>query len=177
MAAMRAVVAAPSDTMVGLPWPTPLVPLDAGAYTCQPSSGTSRIVTAVPGSAVTSTLACARFGRWEAPAVAAGWTAAAAGAARVVKVRVSGGRQELSRQSCRLTVPRTSPLPPGASGARHVTVPACSSMTSPFQAGMSAASWDCGSASGTKAPASLQAESAASAIRVGFGPPGFWVTE
>jgi hypothetical protein len=93
-----------------------------------------------------------------------------------VKGIVSGGVQALSRQSCRLTLPRTSAaLPAGfaASDARQVTVPACSSTTRPFQPGTSLIVRLWGGASGRKGPASFSGESAARLILVACGPPGF----
>ena len=100
--------------------------------------------------------------------------------ATAVKEIVSGGVQALSRQSCRLMLPRTTAaLPSGfaMSGARQVTVPACSSTTRPFHPGTSLIVRLWGATSGLKGPASFSGESAATVILVGCGPPGFCSSE
>ena len=100
-------------------------------------------------------------------------TAGGAAVAKTVKGIVCGGRHVVSWQSCRLTAPRMSPAP-DSSGARQTTLPECSSITSPFQAGTSSTVRVWGSASGTKAPLIFRGESAASVIFVAIGPPRFW---
>ena len=108
---------------------------------------------AAPNAA--STPAWARGGTWVAmtaavapgnptpPSAATG--AVVAGAVRgagaaAVNGNEAGGEQEVSRHICTLTLPLTrapSPAAFGSSGARHTTVPSCSSTWSPFQAGTS----------------------------------------
>ena len=56
-----------------------------------------------------------------------------------------------------------------------MTVPECSSITSPFQAGTSSTVRLCGSESGAKPPATCRGESSATLTRVAIGPPGFWL--
>ena len=114
-------------------------------------------------------------------AVVAG--AAVAGAvgsaeASAVNGNEAGGEQEVSRHICTLTLPLTwAPVPAafGSSGARHTTVPSCSSTWSPFQAGTSVIVRTWGGASGTKGADGSHADAASTPIRVAFGPPGFCV--
>ena len=93
-----------------------------------------------------------------------------------VKGNVSGGEQELSRQSWTFTAPvMTSPLPAelASIGARQTTVPECSSTLSPTQPGTSVMVRTWGARSGLNGPAGNQGDSGTTVIRVGLGPPGF----
>ena len=90
----------------------------------------------------------------------------------------AGGEQEVSRHICTLTLPLTwAPVPAafGSNGARHTTVPSCSSTWSPFQAGTSVIVRTWGGESGTKGADGSHADAASTPIRVAFGPPGFCV--
>ena len=98
--------------------------------------------------------------------------------ASAVNGNEAGGEQEVSRHICTLMLPLTrAPAPAafGSSGARHTTVPSCSSTWSPFQAGTSVIVRTCGGESGTKGADGSQADVASTTIRVAFGPPGFCV--